>query len=272
MNCYATVTDIKSSSYLNISVTDYDTYFRRLLDSASREFDRLCDRFFYCWEGIRYFDGTGLKLFTDDLLSIATLKTDEDGDGVYENTFATSDYIKYPLNGYPKTKLEIASGGDYGSFASGVGNGVQITGVFGYGDEVSATPYVDSGTLTAEELDTTETGVDVVSGTPFSAGHTIRIESEQMYVESVSANTLTVRRGVNGTTAATHATSKAVYVYEYPMPIAQACLITAMRAFKRKDTAYADIISSPELGQIIMSKGLDPDVKIIIERYRKWSY
>lgn len=57
----------------------------------------------------------------------------------------------------------------------------------------------------AEALDTSETGVDVVDGTKFRAGDIIQIETqtenlfEQMYVVSISTNTLTVIRGFGGT-------------------------------------------------------------------------
>lgn len=270
MNAYADLKTLKSSAYLNIAATDMDTQLRKLLEFASREIDQLCGRFFYCWEGIRYYDSAGLAVFFgDDILSISAFETDEDGDGVYENAFAATDYLLCPRNALPKLRAEIA-GGAYGGF----GASAKITGVFGYGDGISAAPYADSGIATAEELDASETGIDVAAGggATFSAGQTIRIESEQAYIQSIVTDTLTVRRGMNGTAGATHATGKAIYIYEYPAPIAQACLILAMRAWKRKDTGYADVISSPELGQTAMWKGLDPDVAKIVGHYKKWGY
>lgn len=273
MNAYADLTTLKSAAFLNISDTATDAYLRKLLEGASRDIDKLCDREFYCWEGTRYFDGGDTILFLDDdILSVATFKCDSDGDGTYEDTFATTDYNLYPLNDFPKTRAEISANSDYGGFASGVSKGVQVIGVFGYGDGISATPYIDSGTTTAEALDATETGVDVASGAALAVGQTMRVESEQMYIQSISSNTATVKRGVNGTTAATHATGVTVYVYEYPMPVVQACLIQTMRNWKRKDTAFADVISSPELGTVSVWKGLDPDVAKKIAMYRKWSY
>ena len=278
MNSYSDLTTLKSTSYLNITGTADDIYLRKLLEHSSRMIDREMQRFFYVKAETRYYDGAGTKLFLpDDLLSITTLKTDEDGDGTYENTFSVAtapvDYFLYPLNDYPKIRIEINPNGDYGSFASGVQKGVEIVGKFGYGSGWDANSYVDSTTITAEELDATETDVDVTSAAVLAIGQTILVESEQMYITGIVSNTITVRRAVNGTTAATTlATGKTIYIYEYPQPIAQACLVTAMRAWKRKDSAYADVIGSPEIGQIIMSKGLDPDVVETIKQYRKWSY
>ena len=273
MNAYGDVTSLKSSSYLNIDVTTHDTYLRKLLEDATRRIDKWTERIFYCLDATRYFDGAGAKLVLPfDLLSITTLKTDEDGNGTYESTLATTDYHLYPLNDVPKVRIEINPNGNYGSFASGVKKGVEIAGVFGYGDGYSATPYVAVGTLGAAVSSTTGTGVTMSTGHSVAAGHTIRIDSEQMYVQVVATNTLTVKRAVNSAVAATHAIATDVSTYEYPAPITEACLITAMRAWKRKDSAYQDVVGNPETGEIVASKGIDPDVKEIIKMYRQSRY
>lgn len=267
MNAYADLTTFKSGAYANLTLTTNDTYLRQLLEDASRLIDKYCMRHFYCWEGKKYYDGAGSRLFVDDLLSITTLKCDPGGDGTFENSYtANTDYLLYPLNGFPKTRAEIGYCASYSDFASGVPRGVEITGVFGYGNGLSATPYI-AATTTAEALDASETDVDVTSAAALSAGMTIRIESEQMYIKSISSSTLTVRRGVNGTTAAIHDTSKTIYVYEYPQPIVQAVLTTAMRTWKRKDSAFQDSVGIPDLGTVIVKKGLDPDVLERIAHY-----
>jgi len=271
MNSYSTLTQLKSASYLNIStVTDYDTPLLNLLIQSSRLIDKWCERFFYVKTETRYYDGAGRTLRPNDILSITTLKTDEDGDATFENSFATTDYFLYPLNDYPKTEIQINPNGDYGSFANGIKKGIEIIGSFGYADNL--TPYISVGTLGVAITSTTATSATMTTGHSVEAGHTILIDNEQMFVSAVSTNTLTIKRGMNGTTAATHLINVTVSAYEYPMPITQACLITAMRAFKRKDSAFQDMVGSPETGQIIMSKGVDPDVVETIKEYRRLSY
>ncbi len=237
-NSYASLTELKG--ILGITSTTDDTVMRKILESASRSIETYCNRRFYSTSETKYFDGA-VTLWIPDLLSInaSGLKTDEDGDGTYENTYATTDYILYgggledTLNLYPKTRIEINLNGDYGSFGYGVKNSVQIAGVWGYGDGTSATPYV-ADTTTAEALDASETGVDVTSAANLSAGMTILADSEQMYITSVSSNTLTVERGVNGTTAATHDTAKQLYYYRYPRDIMQACLDLSIALYQNR--------------------------------------
>ena len=65
-------------------------------------------------------------------------------------------------------------------------------------------------TLIAEALDGTETGVDVDDSDYFEVGDYIRIENEVMEVTGISSNTLTVIRGVQGSTKASHSDDTAV--------------------------------------------------------------
>lgn len=67
-------------------------------------------------------------------------------------------------------------------------------------------------TLLAEDLDNSETGVDITTnqGEAFAAGDTILIDNEIMFVTGVSNDTLTVVRGSAGTTAAAHTTGAEV--------------------------------------------------------------
>ncbi|OGO01396.1 MAG: hypothetical protein A2Y59_06690 [Chloroflexi bacterium RBG_13_52_14] len=93
-----------------------------------------------------------------------------------------------------------------------------------------------------------------------------------MWVKDRAGANITIERAMNGTTAATHASGKAVYAYLYPEDIVQATLILAMRAWKRKDSAYQDVVGGAEIGTMIVSKGLDPDVVKLVTPYRRVSY
>jgi len=61
-------------------------------------------------------------------------------------------------------------------------------------------------TTLAEPLDDNETGVDVASGAvfPSSGNFRVKVDDELMLVTSRATNTLTVQRGAEGTTPATH--------------------------------------------------------------------
>lgn len=90
-----------------------------------------------------------------DLVSITAsgLKTDADGDGVFENTWALTDYQLYPpnaaLDGQPYSEIRTASGGAF-AFPS-VANGVQVNGVHGHA--LTTPPVIESACLFQCALD-----------------------------------------------------------------------------------------------------------------------
>ena len=239
--CYASIADIKG--VLGITATTDDTMIRKIVEAASRSIDQYCNRFFMTQSSTKYFNGANV-LWIPDLLSITTLKTDEDGDGTFENTYQVAtepiDYYLYgvgledTLNTYPKIRIETSSNGDYGGFATGCQKGVQIAGIWGYGDGISATPYIVDTTLTAAISSTTATTCAVTSVTNLSPGQLILIDTEQMYIYSIASTTLTVERGVNGTTAATHDTAKTIYIYQYPSDIRQACIDLSVALYQNR--------------------------------------
>lgn len=72
------------------------------IQGMSRLVDVYCRRRFFTTtaDETRYFTATSFsRLFPpDDINSITSIKTDDDGDGVYENTWLTSDYRTMPPN------------------------------------------------------------------------------------------------------------------------------------------------------------------------------
>ncbi len=238
---YVTLTQMKSTGYLNIaSITDYDTDLLRILQNASEEIDHICHRHFDCWEGIQYFDGSGRTLLpNEDILSITSIDLDSDGSGDYASALTATSYLSYPLGGfeqYPKLYLKLKLNASYGGFAPGIPGGVKITGVFGYGDGIGATPYYDSG-ITVTVATSAGTTLTLSAEGTIQPGHTIRVESEQIYINTVTSNgskTATCDRGVNGTTAAIH-TAKSAYIYKYPGPIVESTLILATNWWKQRE-------------------------------------
>lgn len=194
MNLYANLTDIKRS--LGITGTTFDAALVVLAESICRAIDDECGRAFYPVTATRYYDGDGKdKLWLgDDLLTVTTLKTDDDGDGTYESTLAVTDYWLWPDNSSPKRRIDINPEGSYASFPSGRRR-VQLVGIFGYSNDTETV-----GTL-GEAVDGTETVITMTAGHSVSIGDTVYWGTEQAYVSGISTNDLTVVRGVNGTTA-----------------------------------------------------------------------
>ena len=242
-----------------------DVAYRRVLEAVSEEIDNWCERTFRIRLATRYYTAeksTELDLKAD-LLSITTLKTDIDGDGTYETTWTTADYRLEPRNAQDERRpyYEIEVKRQTGSqFFPLWEDGVQVVGKWGYWEELE-TP----GVTLAEALDTSETGVDVSSGAALDVLDTLLVDSEQMYVTGISTNTLTVVRGVNGTTAAAHDNGATVYRYRYPSPVVEACGIQASRIFKRRSSPFG-VVATADTG-FYRIRTLDPDVQDMLAPY-----
>lgn len=216
----------------------------RLLETASRRIDEICRRHFYALTATRYFDGNGKSdLWIPDLLSVTTLKLDEDGDRTYELTLAAAtDYYRARANyededALPKTMLRLDGiNGQRSTFAA-LRRLVEIVGRWGY---TQATELV-SGTCTL--ADATTTALTTSASDVLVVGQTIKVEAEDVYVTGGSLTSWTVDRALNGTTAAGH-TAQPMNRYVYVPEVRSATLVLAARMWKRREESYANVISN----------------------------
>ena len=95
---YATLADVKAA--LRITDTVDDSLLEISIEAASREIDGFCERVFTQSTATRIYRPTdAFTVDLDDLQTVTTLKTDTDGDGVFDTTWSTADYQLNPLNG-----------------------------------------------------------------------------------------------------------------------------------------------------------------------------
>jgi len=237
MNSYVNLAEFKGSLLAGVTVTTHDARLRELLEAVSRVVDEYLGRFMFSLIATRYFSGNGKQVLTLpwDLISITTLKEDTTANASYDNTWATTDYILGPYNATPtgraylpdtqpywRLEVDERSTGSESAFGKGQRR-FELVGKFGYSESKrDSTSLVDDADVTAADLTLT-----VDDGTDFNIGETLLIDSEQMYITAIATNLLTVERGVNGTTAATHANNAAIDIIEYPNPIREAVMLEA---------------------------------------------
>lgn len=137
-NGYVEIEEFKKT--LTLSGTTFaDVDIEAALLAASRAIDLECDRRFYPDTDalqVRYYNPISSSLVRiDDLITLTSFKTDPGGDGTYEETWATTDYVLGPQNalalGVPYQFVEMHPSGDY-SFSDSYPNTVQVTGKFGW--------------------------------------------------------------------------------------------------------------------------------------------
>jgi hypothetical protein len=151
-----------------------------------------------------------------------------------------NDYWLLPYNTSPKVEIELNEDSSKG-FHGGQQT-LAVTGVWGYSNDLS-----DEKTTTGT-VGETVTAWGVNDASTLNTAQTIKVDDEQMYITGISSNTLTVERGVNGTTAATHTAGTSVYTYVYPTLVVQACLDLSKIYFRDRDLGVTQTIGTPEMG------------------------
>lgn len=134
-NGYATLAQVKSA--LRITDAIDDAIIELAIEAASRQIDSVCERFFYSTTSTRVYAPTDWQICEiDDLVTLTTLKTSSNVDGVYDVTWTATQYQLEPLNGIaggivtPYNRIRAI---DDLYFPENMGEAtVQVVGTFGF--------------------------------------------------------------------------------------------------------------------------------------------
>jgi hypothetical protein len=272
-NAYATLAEYKAyvTARGQTSTTDAtdDTVIESLLDGASRFIDDKTQRTFNPFVQTRYFDsplGSRMLDVDEDLLEVLTVTN---GDG---EIIPSTEYATIPRNFSPAYAVRITNVSAYSWAVDPNGvveDAVTVNAIWGYHDDYYRLGF-KSGTVTTEALDASETTIDVSSVTDFSTGQIIRIDSELMFVESVQSSALVVKRGINGSTAATHDSGASVKYWIVMQGAKMAVLETARHAYHRR---FGSSVSNNETitaaGVVLSPRDIPPMMETFVSIYKK---
>ena len=195
------------------------------------------------------------------LVSAPTVTAYDDTDRGGSETLTegyNGDFFLMPYNVSPKTIFKLNE-----DTTKSLDPGQQTLSILGSWGYTADTVNVTTGDAVSS---TTTTSVSVSSAANLGPAQTILVDTEQLYVTSISGNTLTVERGVNGTTAATHSGGATVYRYDYPALVVQACLDIAKLTFRNRDMGMSTTIGSGEQS-ITASEGEIRSVLMTLDDY-----
>jgi hypothetical protein len=153
-------TEAAGASVTITDVTDVadDYTLEQMVEAISRAIEAETHRRFYTTanDETRYYspDDSYTLMPDDDVLSVTTLATDEDGDRVYETTWAAADYELWPYNAAldGKPYLEIRATIPVGTYVFPIlPKAAKVVGKFGYSTTTPAA-IREAVLLTAEKL------------------------------------------------------------------------------------------------------------------------
>ena len=217
---YTTLFAVRES-YIGSGSSSSDEVLAQLITRTSRQIDGICQRVFAPRILTHVYDlpSDSELTFDDDLLEVLAL-TNGDGTVIARD----GDYKLYPLNFSAKHKLKLLGSGSsifLPSSSGDVEGAISLSAVWGYHDRY-AEAWVDVGAAISAGVNASVTQITVSPSRAIRAGQLVKIDSEYLYVRSVTVNAtsgdvLTVSRAANGSTAASHSSSASVLVWTNPL-------------------------------------------------------
>lgn len=227
--------------------------------SASFIFAQLCRRTFIPFDAALSHDWTAEKhlRLEDDLLSL-TSAVDNGG------ALTGGEYVLKPNNRYPYTGIQLLNGREWEHGANRE-SAITITGTWGYHPNPSVM-WANTTTLSAAIASAGATTIAVTSAANFELLMYIKVGSEYMLITGISGTTLTVERGVNGSTATTHLISVVVYRYQQLADITRAVAHLALYLYQTRDQ-FGQSFATIE-GNIEVAKNIPDYVLGVANHYK----
>lgn len=235
-----------------------------ILDEVSRLIDAKAHRGtgFGPWVGTFAYDGDSCDTLwlRADLAALTSLSYRATTGATPTTPVVDTDFYLGGIGGYepPYRRIIFHGQGTPTAFGSGI-KVTRVTGTWTY-------PYRTRvlTVTTGEALDDSETEVDVSGLTGLSPGMTILVDDEQMYVTAVTdgvTDSITVERGVNGTTAASHLTAAAITRYVYAPSVTTLALRLAEKRWKARDAGADGLDGGNDIGTVSLREGEDTIIR-----------
>lgn len=159
----------------------------------------------------------------DDALSITSI-ADTTNTTITASTYRLLD-VYAQLSSSPYRYVEFSADANYATTdTNNFAPTFYFNGIWGYSDVAYDNAWLDSGADVDATLNTTSTTVTVTSSSAIKVLDYIRVGTEFMQVQSIDSGTqITVTRGVNGSTSATHAQADDIEVWQTNLDVVLAC-------------------------------------------------
>jgi hypothetical protein len=284
INTYAQAYRLRE--YLTLGSDDVadDKLLKRFLYASSRAFDRYTKRRFYPYRRTRAYDlpeKRDLLRVDDDLLESFGLSHLNGTAVVARSVYHLRNGDDWNSTPYNEIELERSSGSLL-NFSATRQKSVRLDGLWGYREEYDENEgWVDSrGTLT-NTVTSAQTLLSVSASQGYNSkgfaprfleGQTWRLGNELVSVlEFETPNTARVLRGINGTTATSHASGVTLQTWQPEPDVEEATLRLSAFTYEKSKSPYTGRVAIPNMNIIEIPESWPADVKVILDRYRKYA-
>jgi hypothetical protein len=204
-----------------------------------------------------------------------------------DNTLVlNTDYVLVQQDS-PAMQLQLISSKVWGwSYGFGFGSGlfwiapgsylrkITVTGQWGYRSNYPNEGWGDSGQTLGGALSDSATSITLSSVAAFSPGHVLQLDTEWLQCTAVdtATKTLTVQRGINGSTKASHLISTPISLWSVQPEIQRACVRWLGYWYQRRGS-YEAVKNDLAQGKVVIYPDDAPaEVVHILEQTRDWRW
>ena len=268
--------------YQSLEASDADdiVLLRELCTIASRMFDNTVRRRFYPRKETRYYDHpeNARKLVLDeDLLEVVTFTTNNGDESVAAGDYFLQCGESYNLTPYDRLVMKRDGGRPNLLYSGTPQQANAVTALWGYHEQWDDA-WVDSNDTLQDDVTAAGTslsvgnadGADIYGMAPrLKVQMLLRLDDEYLYATGKpDSQAVTVRRGVNGTTAAVHLSGATVYVYRPMTEVAHAVRRLAAWLYAQRDAPFTkqiQVIGGEKT--ITIPEAAPVDVRAVAARY-----
>lgn len=251
LNQLAAIKDIDMTAITAAQITRLQSKLR----FASTQIDNFTHRFFEPVIATKTFDWQDsycLDFRGNDLLALTSISD------TLQGAIDTTGAVLYGGNDEtvgPYYRIELEPGFAVFGYLVWPQRAITVIGTWGYHDEYAhaftdSSDTVQNATQISASVTsltvTSASGADTNGDSPrFQVGQIIRMGTEYSYISAISTNTLTIIRGVNGSTAAIHLNGVAIYTYSPMLLVNDITLRYARFLDARDDTDFSSVTIDP---------------------------
>lgn len=287
LNEYTTLSALRTYLTLGSADTTDDTTLKRFLKSSSRSIDKFTRRFFYPKRKTLFFDipRSEFLKFRDDLLQVKGLSDLNGASEIDSAAYFLQCGQDHNLTPFDRVVLFDNTGSRF-NFSGTDQKAVHVDSILGYHEDYD-NAWIDSGASLTSLL-ASQVTLASVSG---SAGENIlglspRFSTEQIWRLSAGASNeeyvaiqdtapvtdgsvVRMIRGVNGTTAASHAASETVEVFDVEPDIEFCTRRLSSWQYEQSRSPFTGTVILPNMGAIEMPESWPQDVREKLKRFKK---
>lgn len=265
-----TLERVRAHRRLAADETSDDALLLTLIAAASAEFTREIGRVCVPFYATYHFDAPTLNPFAldlnADLLEVVALTN---GDG----TLIPPEHVSLrPINAYPKWRIALKPGaGITYTFNGDPYEAISVAGWWGYVPHYDTAWRATGSTVPVGGMTAGALMLTLGTTGAFEIGHYLRVDDEIMRVTARDSTTITLARGEQGTTAASHSAGVPISVFDVLPDVQNA--VTEMVAYAYK---ALDRVGAPSGGRVTVYDGstvtvddLDPLVRRAIADHRR---